>query len=315
MSDPYRIIRVRQEWRHETDDDHEDMGTKEKFWYRSPDTASDWLFKFPESDDTGQHWAEKIAAELAAHLEIPHAKVELAEYEGSRIRREKADLAKHQGNRGSVTELFTRDDQVLVHGNEMLAPIVEGYNTHTRSGQSTHTLSNVWRAIDHAFVKAEDRRTSKLRFAEYLLLDALIGNTDRHHENWGVLRMREGDQSKDSLAPSFDHGSSLGRELLDEKRDKMLAEDRVGRYVDKAPGAIYWSERESRGLNALELVRRGTSEYPDIFRPALAKLENLDVDAVTAGVDRVPDDWMTPSARRFAIAVLCCRIERLGALV
>ena len=47
----------------------------------------------------------------------------------------------------------------------------------------------------------------------------------------------------------------------------------------------------------------------------LVKLEKLDTNALRGLVDSVPDDWMTPSARKFAIAVLCCNFERLGELI
>ena len=55
------------------------MGSKDKFWYRDPDDPHecDWLFKFP-TENTGQHWAEKIAYELARRMHVAAARVELA---------------------------------------------------------------------------------------------------------------------------------------------------------------------------------------------------------------------------------------------
>lgn len=41
-------------------------------------------------------------------------------------------------------------------------------------------------------------------FAGLLVFDALVGNTDRHHENWAIV------EDTGLLAPSFDHGASLG---------------------------------------------------------------------------------------------------------
>ena len=63
--------------------------------------------------------------------------------------------------------------------------------------------------------------------ADYMVLDALIGNTDRHHENWGILRTRVDGQWEDKVAPSFDHASLLGRELQDVRREKLLVENRA----------------------------------------------------------------------------------------
>ena len=70
---PYPIIEIQPEWVIA----EEDMGSKPKFWYRASADEAEWLFKYPQRD-TGQHWAEKIAAELANATGIPHAPVELA---------------------------------------------------------------------------------------------------------------------------------------------------------------------------------------------------------------------------------------------
>lgn len=295
MSGPYPIVQVQSDWRVAV----EEMGSKEKFWYRNPDTDTDWLFKFPQAN-TGQHWAEKIAAEVAAHLGTLHGKVELADF---------------QGTLGSVTESFAGNGRELVHGNQLLERVVHGYDPERTFRQSAHTLSNIWRVMDRAFVNPESARRAKLRIAAYLVLDALIGNTDRHHENWGLLRNRAGDQWRGFVAPSFDHASSLGRELLDARRDRLLGENRVGSYAEKGRGAIYWSEEERHGPSPLELVRRGNGEYPDLFRPALVKLADLNENALLGVVNRVPDDLMTPSAREFASALLCYSFGRLGGLI
>src|SRR5262245_64479442 len=64
----------------------ETLGTKKKVWLadaRSPDPTR-WLFKYPQNEETGDDWAERIAAAIAAAVEIPHASVELATRHGLR---------------------------------------------------------------------------------------------------------------------------------------------------------------------------------------------------------------------------------------
>ena len=86
-------------------------------------------------------------------------------------------------------------------------------------------------------------------------------------------------------------------------------------YVEKGHGAIYWSEDGRHGPSPLELARRAARRYPDLFRPALAKLEGLDESAMNDLVDRVPACWMTPSSREFAVALMRYGIEQLKGLV
>ena len=147
--------------------------------------------------------------------------------------------------------------------------------------------------------------------AEHMVLDALIGNTDRHHENWGVLFRRKQDSWVCALAPSYDHASSLGRELLDESRERRLAEKQIAAYVEKGRGAIYWSASESRGPSPIELVRRSAASYPEILLPALRKLDRVSDPSIDDILHRVPDGWMSRMAMDFAKAMIMYNIGQL----
>ena len=131
MSDAYPIVIVEPEWVITP----EEMGGKTKFWYGKTDDNTNWLFKYPRPN-TGEHWAEKIAAEIASVMGITHAKVELAQF---------------QGVRGSVTESFARESRVLHHGNQMLEVALDGYNPNQKFRQSSHTLANIWKVMDAIF--------------------------------------------------------------------------------------------------------------------------------------------------------------------
>lgn len=281
----YPVIEVESERR-----DMEAMGTKRKFWYRdrSSQDGTKWLFKYPRPD-TGEHWAEKIAAEIARMLDIPRARVELATC---------------RGQRGSATKSFRLKKQELIHGNQLLPDVVSGYDPGRTFHRSSHTLENIWAVMEHFFADKEDARRARVRVAEYLVLDALIGNTDRHHENWGILRERHGNQSRDTVAPSFDHASSLGRELRSERRELLLEENRVGEYVERGRGAIFRSAEDRYGPSPLQLVRYGFGSYRESFLPALRKIESLDRNAVRDTVHRVPGEWISCSERRFAIEMM-----------
>ena len=117
------------------------------------------------------------------------------------------------------------------------------------------------------------------------------------------------------LAPTFDHASSLGRELVDVSdgkcRERLLREKRGGNYSEKGHGAIYWDVADKRALSPLELVRRAAVFYPDLFRPALARLEHLDRTKLTPIIRRIPAECITAMAGNFAIELICYNVEEL----
>ena len=65
------------------------------------------------------------------------------------------------------------------------------------------TLTQLPVALD-GYAGSETGLSAFESFTGYLTFDALVGNTDRHHENWAVLT------GSQSLAPTYDHGASLG---------------------------------------------------------------------------------------------------------
>ncbi len=290
----YPVVEVQEDWvLHD-----EFMGTKDKFWYQSPDSDKHWLFKHPRAN-SGEHWAEKIAAEVADLLGVMHAKVELANFE--------------EGI-GSTTKSFVRNGLELIHGNEILAWVMSNYDVDARFGQSRHTLDNIWVALDKAFIMPEAGEIAKRSFAGYLILDALIGNTDRHHENWGILRRRTGNGWKGFLAPSYDHASSLGRELQDERRNLLLSENRVAAYAEGGHGGIFWSEQARRGPSPLQLVRHAITKYPTLFQIPMERLGRVNENLLREIIWRIPVDWMSSSARLFAAEQMCYNFSELNRL-
>lgn len=162
MTDSYPIIEVDPSWR-----DREDMGSKEKFWYQDPTREErTWLFKYPRPC-TGEHWAEKIAEQVASALEIECAKVELATFEQQR---------------GSVSHSFISSGEELVDGNQILEGFFDEYDPHKRFKQSSHNLQNVLKVLEYDSEIREKRKLEKDRFSRYLnigCIDRKYGSSSR----------------------------------------------------------------------------------------------------------------------------------------
>ena len=254
MADPFPILQLRVD----SPDVIEQLGSKPKFWFRMEPDEQPWLFKFTR-ENTGEDWSEKIASEVGRLLQVPVPHVELAEF---------------MGKRGCASRSFveTKKGFDLIHGSEVLAGRVLGYDKQKQWHQSNHSIKNIITAVENTF--PDRQQILQLRtLAGFIVLDALICNTDRHHDNWAFLR-GPGPKGKTvhSIAPSFDHASSLGRELRDDRRKLMLAQNAVERYALKGHGAIYWQENDEKGENPLLLAIKAAGMYPNYFKPWLARV-------------------------------------------
>lgn len=161
----------------------EQMGTKAKEWLAAPDDER-WLFKevrekaMPSGElrAFGEDWSEKLAGELAMLLGVPAAVVE---------------LARRSQRRGVISRTVLPDrDHALVHGNELLQQYDPAYDRDQVREVKGYRLTSVWQVLEGHLAPAgapDGTHTAVEIFAGYLLLDALLANRDRHHENWAVV--------------------------------------------------------------------------------------------------------------------------------
>jgi hypothetical protein len=211
----------------------ERLGTKPKFWFTDANGRR-MLFK-AEDRGTGEDWAERIACELCGLLGLPHVHYELAtESAGERP--------------GVVCENCAPPPTSLVLGNELLLKHDPKYPAQERKYKvPQHTVDAVadvmtslklppapWAdGVPEGITSAMDV------FIGYVMLDAWIANQDRHHENWGALRIAD----VEHLAPTFDHAASMARNLTEEEReDRLTTRDRgraIGTFVRRATSAFY----------------------------------------------------------------------------
>lgn len=285
----------------------EPMGSKRKSWLtlQGSEEPQPWLFKYAR-ENTGEHWAEKIASELASLIGIPAARTELAEIDGSV---------------GILVESFIPcawDEELknpirlgeLIHGNEILAGCFEGYDKDKQWGHQEHSWDNIRKCLR---LRLDNYEQAMEQFAGYLVLDAIICNTDRHHENWGLLTIMDGDSDDIKLAPSYDHASSLGRELSDAKRQYYIDERRIQDYVRRARGAIFHLSEGRYGDNPLGLVHQISFLYPSWFRPWIKRLHEITENDIKDILMKLPEQVMSLTSiefcRRFLNYTMNCLRE------
>lgn len=261
----------------------EQLGTKPKQWLAHPDSGELWLWKESTWNPSkggglyrkGDDWSERVACEVGRALGIPVADVE---------------LAVHDERLGVVSRRFVSDGEGLVHGNELL-PLPGDPDAEVRYTLDAvkGVLADVAPPVTHpSLPNAIDW------FAGYLLLDALVGNTDRHIENWGVVRLA-GDG--DRLAPSFDHASSLGFLLNDDQRvEHVRGRDRnrtVAAYASRS--RTKFDDRPHTNTVAFTAL----SELSPAAQRHWVTTINV-TDSIEDVLVDMPESRMSPAAREFA---------------
>jgi len=279
----------------------ETLGTKSKAWLTAPNGYR-WLYKRPRPG-TGDDWAEKVAAELAALIDVPRAEVEL----GLR-----GDV------RGSLSLDFTREAGIrkwrLAPGNELFSQLDPAYPKDQFRGVRQHSLDRVLDVLIQSGARQVALRDGTVLhapevFCGYLILDAWIGNQDRHHENWGLLFPTDASNLLGTvLAPSYDHASCLGQGLTDDEREKrLLSKDRgyaVDAWVLKARSAIFADETAKKPMLLMEAVEQARRRYPSGTGYWLDKLDGLPADAWRSVIERLPHGVASPVTRHFAVRML-----------
>jgi hypothetical protein len=221
-----------------------------------------------------------------------------------------------EGNCGIISPNFLPQGGTLVHGNELLSSIVPNYPAFETYGVYQHTIDVVLEAIASESVNlpigwtpTSDIQTAVDVFVGYLLLDAWIGNGDRHHENWGIVRMKTASTSEETehLAPTYDHASSLGRDLSDSQRQKRSAEA----YANKCFSAFYGSVDDSKTLKTFDVFSLVANRYPEAACVWLVQLENISQANILDIFNRIKLSRISPDASNFAQSILEINKHRL----
>lgn len=258
-----------------------------------PGQAHWWLFKpikrasYRRYDDC----AEKLAAELAALLELPSARVELARGE-----RERGIISANVIPQGWSME----SGDTLLSEHEGYVSCAADDRPRNRIG---HNLANIQAVLESCFGPPETGcsgwRAIEV-FAGFLVFDAWVANTDRHAINWGVLTCEQ--DGRKALAASFDHGSSLASGTQDDR----LQDKAVERFAARGYAGRF--ENGSR-LPLTALAHQSVESVGGRAGLWLERLAALDPDAIDDVVARVPE--MSEARRRFISSLLVVNQRRL----
>lgn len=308
MIERARIVDVSY-WPEEEQDPNEPLGARGSTWLVEPTHTGEmgrlWIFK-PVRERTVVHeeqtpwfeedWAEYVATRVGELLDLPIAAIE---------------LAVRLGRRGVISPSFVPERSLPpTFGNELLFRDYPAYPLGAKGEVPGYRVERCLELLrehgspdgaDPAFASASDT------FAGYLLLDALVANTDRHHENWSVLQRHAGS----TLAPCYDLGTCLGFQLTDaERRERLETKDRnrTVRAWCEAGRSRTFEGRPSLVDAAVRALESASEPARSLLVGRLGHLGDTHLRGI---VEVVPTDRMSRWAGTFATEVLRINRDRL----
>lgn len=256
-----------------------------------------WLWKARQKTGDGTHQAltdcaEVFTSRLARRLHIPAAECRFAVCDG-----ELGVISLNVTPSGfSLNTGAAYLPEVKGYERSLPGPWSGGGRMHRDRG---YTLDAVQRVLSNV---GPPLGTSGLTafgvFAGYLVLDALVGNTDRHPGNWALLESDE--DGARHLAPTYDHGSALGAGLTEENRTRRSPEA----FAARGRANPFTPRRQLLVGLAHEATRRANA---DLW---LSRVAALDREAVVAILE-APSGRMSDVAATFIEGVVLENRRRL----
>jgi hypothetical protein len=223
-------------------------------------TASDW--------QAYQSWSEVIAYDIGnlLGLDVPPAFIAV---DGK------------TGETGVLVEFFygyPRDKSPprLIHGGDILPRLHAATAYDSREGRPHTVRGNL------AVCRALAIPDPSIWWGRAFAFDALIGNTDRHPDNWGFLVIQTTpDEIRYHMAPIFDNATSLGYEQTNTQLAEAWSDERISRYIEKGTHHCSWSLEDRHGMPHLELCTLFCEAYP-LARPEMKHVVRIDDSEIEA---------------------------------
>lgn len=141
-------------------------------------------------------------------------------------------LAKYAPKEDNKTRIVVACKDFVKYDEELVEASKLGLQNYISDKQIATTIEDVEKVISK--IKDIDQNLVRERFWDIFVVDALIGNKDRHLDNWGFLAHRTEaieDSSLKGLAPVYDCGSSLSTTVSDDSMKESLTN--IDSFKDK----------------------------------------------------------------------------------
>lgn len=140
-------------------------------------------------------------------------------------------------------------------------------------------------------------------FWDMFIMDALLGNFDRHGSNWGFLK--KGEEYR--LAPVFDNGSCLFSKLVSDKQCTGVLESR--QEMQKRVYQFPTSQIQLRGKKSSYYEVIGSHQFAECDRALQRMAGKIDMDSICRLIESV--ECMSSVRKEFLCEMIKLRYRKL----
>lgn len=241
------------------------------------------MFKYErENYDCSEACSEKIAYEVAKILGYKCAKIELAFDNEEKI--------------GVLNYYFSNRFE------SSHTDIIAYLNKNIDERKNYYTVSNIKKVLDSIDISLFKD------FIKIMIFDALIGEQDRHEENWGITEKN----GKSYISPLYDNGDSLLREFKNIENARKYYDHikDFDKYINKSKTLIY-KENNKDKYKHFELIKYLYDCFPNYVIPEISNLDKLTNDIIVEIVSGIPDELLTEEHKKYIIMYLIKRRDIL----
>lgn len=246
-----------------------------------------FLYKKSNKRYLDQFWGEVVAYHVGCFLDV-EVPATFAAYD-----------SRDAGDCGSLSQWFYDDgDMSYIPGGNWMQRSIPEYDRKRGEMHNFRTIQALGRTI--APDKDPEQDWGKW-WAEAFLFDALIGNTDRHQDNWGYLSLRSGDRKLERwLSPLFDNGTSLGHERFP---DLLLdwTKEQFDEYVMSGKHRMRWHLSDEERCGHFEMVAKVVERFPGARAGLRQKIYSFSIDDLAKSLDLLKCLHMPISLRQSRI--------------
>lgn len=264
-------------------------GTRDKVVVENPEDSNLYYFKTSlkkiMKDYTYEFWSEIIAYEIGKQL-------------GFNVLR--YDVAYNNGLLGCLSKsMIDPSLSELQEGYKWLTGYSSSYDVEDRNG---YTFLLIKAMLNKKFPGTDFLN----QLIETIIFDGIIGNEDRHQENWGIIvtkhtvsrtsgifkkKTTEVEEVKYGYAPIYDNGSSLGRELAEKKVQQMNKDgNQLEAYIRRGKSEIHWKGEPGKQKH-FELIQKiAASGHKNKVNEVISRINSLyNENSIYLIIDHIDD--------------------------